>query len=400
MPKLGLSFFSVILQLLTGLLIVRIILSYFPNEFYLMYYDYLNISAIMLSISGGAMNAGVIKLVAQTKNNYLNYKQLISELSSIMVILCMLTIILTLVSLLFFSTNYLSNGILIFTSITIIIRSFTTLIEGIVNGKQKISLLFWSKAILLISSVASLYFVRYLNDSKIYFYLFPITYIPVLFYLYKKSSFKFKFNLKYIKTSRLLELFQYSIFSLATVISSSVTMLFFRDIVLERSSIEWTSNWQAMMSISSYLVTVISVPVSIVLLPKITSENKIYKSNSSSLFYIVLLWLSVCFIIIITSDLIEFILFNNKIELSIFILSILMFTSLIRIISTLLIQFYLAEFKIPDIVIGEIIYLSISLLIPFVFLNKISVVYAHCLGSIIALTYLILKSNKLNKIKW
>ena len=400
MPKLGLSFFSVILQLLTGLLIVRIILSYFPNEFYLMYYDYLNISAIMLSISGGAMNAGVIKLVAQTKNNYLNYKQLISELSSIMVILCMLTIILTLVSLLFFSTNYLSNGILIFTSITIIIRSFTTLIEGIVNGKQKISLLFWSKAILLISSVASLYFVRYLNDSKIYFYLFPITYIPVLFYLYKKSSFKFKFNLKYIKTSRLLELFQYSIFSLATVISSSVTMLFFRDIVLERSSIEWTSNWQAMMSISSYLVTVISVPVSIVLLPKITSENKIYKSNSSSLFYIVLLWLSVCFIIIITSDLIEFILFNNKIELSIFILSILMFASLIRIISTLLIQFYLAEFKIPDIVIGEIIYLSISLLIPFVFLNKISVVYAHCLGSIIALTYLILKSNKLNKIKW
>lgn len=400
MPKLGFSFFSVILQLLTGLLIVRIILSYFSNEFYLMYYDYLNISTIMLSISGGSMNAGIIKLVAQTSDDYLKYKKLISELFSIILILYVLTIFLTLVSLLFFSSNYISNGILIFTSTTIIIRSATRFIEGISTGKLKINLLFWSKLILLISSLISLYFVRYLNDYEIYFYLFPITYIPVLFYLYKNIDFNFAFDFKNIRNSRLMELFKYSSYSLVTVLSSSFSMLFFRDILLERSSIEWTSNWQAMMSISIYLITIISVPVSILLLPKITSGNKIYKSNSSSLLYIVLLWLAASLIIIITSDLIEFILFNNKIELSILILSILLFTSLIRIISTLLVQFYLAEFKILDIVIGEIIFFSISLSLPFIFINEISVVYSYCLGSIIALTYLILQSTKLNKIKW
>ena len=400
MPKLGFSFFSVILQLFTGLLIVRIILSFFSNEFYLMYYDYLNISAIMLSISGGSMNTGVIKLVAQTSDDYLKYKKLISELLSIILILWVLTILLTLVFLLFFSSNYISNGILIFTSITIIIRSAIRLIEGIANGKLKISLLFWSKVILLISSLISLYFVRYLNDYEIYFYLFPITYIPVLFYFYKKIDFNFAFDFKNIRYSRLMELLKYSSYSLVTVLSSSFSMLFFRDIILERSSIEWTSNWQAMMSISIYLITIISAPVSILLLPKITSENKIYRLNNSSLLYIVLLWLAASLIIIISSDLIEFILFNNKIELSILILSILLFTSLIRIISTLLIQFYLAEFKIFDIVIGEIIYFSISLSLPFIFINEISVVYSYCLGSIISLTYLILKSTKLNKIKW
>ena len=400
MPKLGYSFFSVVLKIFTGLLIVRIILSYFSNEFYLMYYDYLNISTIMLSISGGSMNTGVIKLVAQTSDDYLKYKKLISELLSIILILYLLTILLTLVSLFFFSSNHISNGILIFTSITIVIRSFTMLIEGIANGKLKISLLFWSNVILLISSLISLYFVRYLNDYDIYFYLFPITYIPVLFYLYKKIDFNFSFDFKNIRKSRLMELFKYSSYSLVTVLSISFSMLFFRDILLERSSIEWTSNWQAMMSISMSLITIISAPVSILLLPKIASENKIYNSKSSSLFYIVLLWLATSFIILISSDLIELILFNNKIELSLFILSILMFTSLIRIISQLLTQFYLAEFKIFYIVIGEIIYFSISLSLPFIFINEISVVYSYCLGSIISLTYLILKSNKLNKIKW
>jgi len=346
------------------------------------------------------MNTGVIKLVAQTSDDYLKYKKLISELLSIILILWVLTILLTLVFLLFFSSNYISNGILIFTSITIIIRSAIRLIEGIANGKLKISLLFWSKVILLISSLISLYFVRYLNDYEIYFYLFPITYIPVLFYFYKKIDFNFAFDFKNIRYSRLMELLKYSSYSLVTVLSSSFSMLFFRDIILERSSIEWTSNWQAMMSISIYLITIISAPVSILLLPKITSENKIYRLNNSSLLYIVLLWLAASLIIIISSDLIEFILFNNKIELSILILSILLFTSLIRIISTLLIQFYLAEFKIFDIVIGEIIYFSISLSLPFIFINEISVVYSYCLGSIISLTYLILKSTKLNKIKW
>ena len=272
-----LSGISTIIKIFSWLIINKIVAVYIGPSGIALIGQFQNFLNIVITFGNGAINSGVTKYVAEYGQDEEKKNNVISA-ALIMAIICSLFVgFITFIGSSYFSFWIFKteeyHSIVKLLAITLILISLNTTLLAVINGLKKIKLFI---GINIANSLLSLIITSFLTviygvfgallslvivQSIIFFITVPL--------VLSRIDLKIIFN-KAIDSTHYRKLLAFSLMSLVSVSSVSVTQIIIRNHVINHLSIEQAGYWQSVWLISSMYLMIFSTAFSIYYLPRLS----------------------------------------------------------------------------------------------------------------------------------
>ncbi|WDF62899.1 O-antigen translocase [Flavobacterium sp. KACC 22763] len=241
--------------------------------------QFTNFVAIILTVSNGAINTGVVKYTAEYENNELKQKKMLSTALRISMFCSFFFGFF-----LFIWANYFSNLILknsIYNNairvlgITIIFYSLNNLLISILNGKSEIKkytiVNTFGSLVGLIFTVLLVYFCKI--EGALYSIVLSqsIVFFITLFFVIKSNWFSWSYFKYSFDKTLAKKLGGFSLMALVSVFTAPVVQILLRDMVISKIGLDAAGYWQGMMKVSDGYLLLITTALSTYYLPKLSS---------------------------------------------------------------------------------------------------------------------------------
>lgn len=238
-----------------------------------------NFVTIVLNVSNGAINTGVVKYTAEYDESEFKLKKLFSTALRISVACsvifgAILLIFSSFISGLVLGSDVYNNAIATL-GLTIIFYSLNSLLVSILNGRKQIRKYTVVNAV---GSVTGLLFTLVLvYYFKVQGALFAIVlsqsvvFFITLFFVSRSSWFSFSFFKRPIDIQIAKKLGAFSLMTLVSVFTAPVVQMILRNMVITKINVESAGYWQGLMKISDGYLLLITTALSTYYLPKLSS---------------------------------------------------------------------------------------------------------------------------------
>ncbi|WP_019415890.1 O-antigen translocase [Paenisporosarcina sp. TG20] len=276
-----LSGVSTIIKLLSWLVINKIIAVYIGPSGIALIGQFQNFLNIVITFGNGAINTGITKYVAEYGQEETKKKEVISAALIIALIFSLIIGLITFIgssnfSLWIFKTSEY-HLIIKLLAITLILISINTTLLSIINGLKEIKLFI---GINIVNSLLSLIITSFLTvmygifgallslvivQSIICFITVPL--------VWRKIDFT-RIYITDIGKSHYRKLLTFSLMTIVSVISVSVTQIIIRNYVIKHLSIEQAGYWQSVWLVSSMYLMIFTTAFSTYYLPRLSELKK------------------------------------------------------------------------------------------------------------------------------
>lgn len=395
------SFYSAIssvIKIVTSLLIGKLIANLSGAEGMVLYGQLLSFVVIMNVFSGGAINQGITKYVAQYNSQEKNLTPaLLSTSLKITVFLSLLLGLLMIVFSKFISKQILYDEkyflIFVFYGITIIFFSLNNFLLSILNGYKEFKKFNVLNIILnifsLLITIALSFTLNIFGTLLSVVISQSVIFIISLFYLRKEHWFKrSNFNLPINK----VQLKLLSGFALIAILSTAITpisSIIIRNNIIDQLSLFDAGLYEFAFRVSTVIIIFFSLTISTYYLPRISEisvKKELYLEIKNTYLIVIPVAAILLLIIYFSRDLIILILASSDFKLA----SPLFIWILIGVffkISTQIVGFvFLSKAKIKSVIIIEILYNIILTGLSIVFVQKyglVGAVVAFCISNIL-----------------
>jgi O-antigen/teichoic acid export membrane protein len=235
-----------------------------------------NFSSLVMTVSTGGFLDGVTKYVSEFKNDLLKIKQIIDT----SIITIFILSVLSSLFLLFFS-NFLAfqllhsntfNIVFIIFGFTLFFYAFNQLFIAIINGLQRYK---QYVIINIISSVVGLGFTIFLVEiwGVVGALVASISFQSIVFfitYMFVKKEPWNKINqiLSNFDKAILIKLLKYSLISVLTILTASLTSIYIRTRIINGIGIQEAGLWDSVTKISGMYLLVITSSLAVYIMPK------------------------------------------------------------------------------------------------------------------------------------
>lgn len=274
---------STFLRMLSSLIINKFVASILGPSGMSIIGNYQNIISISSTVGNAGILSGVTKYVSENINSVSLQKKYINAS------LAMTTLFTVIISILIiFNTDLINNLlfpqlnlklILIILGITLIFITLNSLIISIINGFKLIRLMTYLNIICsIINLIISIYFTFLWEIIGVLLAqsIVQIIYFFISLFIIKKynpnfsiKSYKISFDFIICKN-----LFKYSIMSIATLFSATITQLIIRQIIINYTSLTEAGYWDAINRLSAMILMVFTTALNAYFLPRISEIDK------------------------------------------------------------------------------------------------------------------------------
>jgi PST family polysaccharide transporter len=238
-----------------------------------------NFVAIVLTVSNGAINTGVVKYTAEYENNEFKLKKLFSTALKISIVCSLIIGSVLLVFSLFLSKLILNNPIysdaIKVLGLTIIFYSLNTLLISILNGKKQIrqyTIVNTAGSIIgLVFTVLLVY--AYKIEGALYSIVLSqsVVFFVTLFFVVKSTWFSWSYFKRPFDIEFSRKLGGYSLMALVSVFTAPVVQMVLRNMIITKINLNSAGYWQGMMKVSDGYLLLITTALSTYYLPKLSS---------------------------------------------------------------------------------------------------------------------------------
>jgi len=254
--------------------------------------QFTNFVSVVLTVSNGAINTGVVKYTAEYEEDEDRLKILFSTSLKISVLCSIFGGLLLLsvsefISQVILRTTIYADAIKVL-GLTIIFYSLNTLFISILNGKKQI------KQYTIVNTAGSLIGLTF-TVILVYFYKLQgalysvvlsqsVVFFVTVFFVIRSSWFSWQYFLKPIDSAMARKLGGYSLMALVSVFTAPVVQMLLRNIVIDKVGLNEAGYWQGMMRVSDGYLLLITTALSTYYLPKLSSL-KTDKDLKNEIFY-------------------------------------------------------------------------------------------------------------------
>ncbi len=275
------SFFTsiaTIVKIATAFVLNKVVAVYVGPVGVALIGQFTNFFGIIITIGSGGINNGIIKYIAENRDNETNTRKIISTSFWLMVLCSLISgLILFLFAdyftiLLFKSQEY--KFVLNLISLSLLFASLNSLLMSILNGHKEVkkytsaniitSLLILVLSILLVASykLQGVLIALVAGQSLVFF-------ITLLFVL-RCHWFKVSYFFRYLDKGILKNLSKYSIMTIVSSLTGPVALLIIRNYIGTNLSWEAAGYWQGVYSISDVYLMFITTSLGVYYLPRIS----------------------------------------------------------------------------------------------------------------------------------
>jgi len=272
-----LSGISTIIKIFSWLIINKIVAVYIGPSGIALIGQFQNFLNIVITFGNGAINTGVTKYVAEYGQDEEKKNNVISA-ALIMAITCSLFVgLITFVGSSYFSFWIFKteeyHSIIKLLAITLILISLNTTLLAVINGLKKIRLFI---GINIANSLLSLIITSFLTVIYgVFGALLSLVIVQSIIFFITVPIVLCRIDLKIIintaiENTHYRKLLAFSLMSLVSVSSVSVTQIIIRNHVINHLTIEQAGYWQSVWLISSMYLMIFSTAFSIYYLPRLS----------------------------------------------------------------------------------------------------------------------------------
>lgn len=397
------SFYSgigTVIGFISGFVVQKVVAIFVGPSGVALVGQYSNFLTISTSLANGGIQDGVVKYVAEYKNDLQNKTNI---LSSSLRITLLLSIIIA-VSIVSFS-KYLSlilfddqsyRYVLIIFGVTVVLFGLNKLLLSILNGTGEI------KKYVAVNVSTSL-FGLFVTASVTYFYGIAgalislsisqsvVFFISLLFVL-KSDWFKRSLFLNKINAGASKKLFKFSLMSLTSLVLPPLVQVGVRNFIVQQYSFDDAGLWDAMMKISNAYLGIITTTLSVYYLPKLSSlsdRNEIRSELFNGYKTIIPILIVISSAIYLLREVIVLTLYTeNFMPIKEFFLPQLI-GDVFKISSWLLAFLMLAKAKTKMFITTQIVFSTLTYFLSLYFINQFGVIGVIWAGSVKYFIYFI-----------
>lgn len=379
------TFISTVIKMISALVINKAVAHFVGPSGIAIIGQFQNFSQLAMVLSQGGINNGIVKYVAEYKDDAIKLRQVMSS-ALIITLFCTSITILTLLlfsdtAAIYFLQSVDYRSVIIIFALTLILFSINGLLISVINGLQEIKL--FTKANIS-QSLYSLVF----SSILIYFYglkgaLYALAtnqsiVFVVLLVLLRKHSVINTYNFRArIDKAISHKLFKYSLMTLISAIVAPTSLLIIRNILIDKYSLNVAGQWQALWYISTMYLMVITTTLSVYYLPKLSSikdpqllREEILKGYK----VIVPFLLGAIGIIYLLRELIISILFNDQFQEITNLFAFQLIGDFMKLSAWLLSYIMLAKAMTKAFIITEVVFSSTFVILSYLFIEKFGLV--------------------------
>ncbi len=283
------SAISTFIRIISGFVANKIVAIFTGPSGVALIGQFTNFVTIILTVSNGAINTGVVKYTAEYEGDESKLKRLFST-SLIISTLCSVFFgLILLASSDILSTLILKNSIykkaIKILGVTVIFYSLNNLLLSILNGKRQIRQYTIVNTLgSLIGLVFTLFLVYfYKTEGALYSIVLSqsIIFFITLLFVIKSNWFSWSYFKYPIDKELLKQLSKFSIMALVSVFTAPIIQMLLREMVISKIDMDSAGYWQGMMKVSDGYLLLVTTALSTYYLPKLSAlkENKDLKNE-------------------------------------------------------------------------------------------------------------------------
>jgi len=241
--------------------------------------QFANFVSIVLTVSNGAINTGVVKYTAEYDESEFKQKKLLSTALKISIgcsvfFGSLLFLLASYFSDLILKTSIYENAIRVL-GLTIIFYSLNSLLISIINGKRQIKqytiVNTLGSVIGLVFTVVLVYF--YKTEGALYSIVLSqsVIFFVTMFFVIKSDWFNWNYFKRPFSVDLAKKLGGFSMMALVSVFTAPVVQILLRNMVISKVNLDAAGYWQGMMKVSDGYLLLITTALSTYYLPKLSS---------------------------------------------------------------------------------------------------------------------------------
>ena len=356
------------------------------------------------AVASAGVGTGVTKYTAEYNNQSDKQRDIWATASFLGFIFSLLVATLLILfrnefSLKLFKTDEYAD-ILIWVAVCLVLYVFNTLLLSIINGLKEIGLFVAANianslvALMVTGILARLYDLEgvlialAINQS--------IACIATIFLIRKKIWFRYANFVGRPSSATILKLSQFSLMAVATAVLGPLSMIVVRDMLISSAGQSAAGYWEAMTRISSLYLMLITTPLSVYYLPKLselTDKVELRSELTRGLTLLVPLTISIAIVIYLLRDFIIALLFTDAFMPMKDLFLWQLIGDVVRVTAWLLSFFLISKAMTKEFLIVEIFITVTFIIISYLFIEKydvLGVTIAYAVNNFIYLFLLIL----------
>jgi O-antigen/teichoic acid export membrane protein len=276
------SFFSAIItfiRIASGFVAIKFVAMFTGPAGVALIGQFSNFLTIVLTVSNGAINTGVVKYTAEFNHSEFKLKKLLSTALKISVY-CSVIIGIILFSFSGFIAQLILKSLLYTNAIkilglTIIFYSLNSLLISILNGKEEIKkYAIVNAAGSIIGLVFTIILVYYYQIQGALYSLVlaqSVVFFVTLFFVARSKWFSYSYFKRPFDIVLAKKLGGYSLMTLVSVFTAPVAQMLLRDLAIEKLGIDAAGYWQGVMRVSDGYLLLITTALSTYYLPRLSA---------------------------------------------------------------------------------------------------------------------------------
>ncbi|MDB8542308.1 O-antigen translocase [Turicibacter sanguinis] len=314
---------STFFRMISSLIINKIVANILGPSGMSIIGNYQNLISISSTFGNGGILSGVTKYISENNNSISTQKRYINASMSIISFFTIITSVFII-----FNTHLIDNVlfpqlnmkfVLIVLGVTLIFTTLNSLIISIINGYKMIKLMTYLNILCsIINLIISIYFTYILGIVGILLAqsIVQVVYFFISLFIIKKNNSNFSLKGYKLFFDRCIykNLLKYSIMSIATLFSASITQIIIRQIIINYTSLTDAGYWDAINRLSAMILMVSTTALNAYFLPRISEIDKVSecrKEIKSGFLLIMPIVFILFFIGYLTRDLIINILYSS-----------------------------------------------------------------------------------------
>jgi O-antigen/teichoic acid export membrane protein len=342
-----------------------------------------NSVSILTVFATGAIATGVVKYLAQDKDDNEKRQQLINT-ATILVFGCSFFVSLIII----FASNYLSlvafkntdfRIVYLLFGIFMMTFSFNVIFGAILNGLKEIrrfTIVNISSSLIGLAITVS--FAYYFGVKGV---LLSGTALSVIIffinlYIFNKAGIKWKPDFNKWDTAIFKKLFGFTLMAIVSGLLVPSIQILVRDKIIRLYNLEEAGYWQAVTKISDYYLAFITLTLGVYYMPKLSEITKAYK-------IVLPLVASFAFLIWLLRDIIIQVLFTKSFQPMNVLFTYQLLGDVFKIGSWLLANIMIAKAMIRTYIVTEFIFATTYVLLCFVFIDHFGIIgatYGFCVN--------------------
>ncbi|MDY7561399.1 O-antigen translocase [Pseudomonas sp. CCC3.2] len=363
----GLTAIATFARLLSGFLVMKLVALFAGPEGVAQLGQFMSLTALLVVFAGGGVGPGVVKYIAELKDNDEQLKRLLNAAVCFTIIASLAMC----VGVLIFNKNITVwlLGDVQYSSLVVVLAfaqffiAFNNLILAIVNGMmdvKRLALIHVCGAVVGVMAPIILGYYFKLYGVLLAFLLAQALLVVVSFFCYKRSHY---FSWSYLRPAIdkmvFKKLSKYSLMTLTSALLFPVVQILVRNILADRFSWEQVGYWQAVSKVSEAYLMFITMAISVYYLPKLSAINERNEfKNEIKLGYLYLMPVVIisALLIFMLKELITWILFSADFSGALYLYAPQLIGDVLKIASFVLSYIMLAKAMTKTFFLSELMF--------------------------------------------